>query len=257
MAETSTILSLAPAAAAYLVVLTAAAAFARGYTGFGAAALMITGGSLVVPPHVLVPLIILIDTTVGSWQLRHVTANIDWRRLVMLLIGTAVGTPLGVHAIGYVPADTARIFVALYVIMISVALLRGWRLNRPVGDVGMALLGFACGFVTGLIAMGGLIVAAFLTADGTKPQVMRATLIAYFLPLGLFAIALFAMRGAYDRDGLHVMLMALPIFAAGVWLGGRHFLSATPEQFRQLTLGLLMILAAGALIRAVAGSLVN
>lgn len=253
MESTSAILSLGPAATIYLVALTALAAFARGYTGFGAAALMITGGSLVVAPQVLVPLIILIDTAVGSWQLRRVVADIDWRRLVMLLIGTAVGTPLGVHAIGYVPADTARIIVALYVIAISIALLRGWRLDRPVGDKGMVALGFACGFVTGLIAMGGLIVAAFLTADGTKPQAMRATLIAYFLPLGLFAIVLFAVRGFYDPEGLRILLTALPIFAAGVWLGGRHFLSATPEQFRRLTLGLLMILAAGAFIRAVAG----
>ena len=252
MAGSSAILSLGPAAAIYLVALTAVAAFARGYTGFGAAALMITGGSLVVAPQALVPLIILIDTMIGSWQLRRVTGDVDRRRLVMLLAGTAVGTPLGVQAISFIAADTARILVALYVIAISIALLRGWRLDRPVGDAGMVVLGFACGFITGLIAMGGLIVAAFMTADGTKPQAMRATLIAYFLPLGLLAIALFTMRGAYDRDGLRVILMALPIFALGVWLGGRHFLSASPVQFRRYTLGFLIVLAAAAFVRAVA-----
>lgn len=253
MDDTSAILSLGPAAAIYLVALTAVAAFARGYTGFGAAALMITGGSLVVAPQALVPLIILIDTVVGSAQLRRVTNDVDWRRLWRLLAGTAVGTPLGVLALGVVEADTARILVALYVIAISMALLRGWRLDRPVGDAGMVVLGFVCGFVTGLIAMGGLIVAAFLTADGTKPQVMRATLIAYFLPLGLLAIGLFALRGFYSQDGLRVVLFAVPIFAAGVWLGGRHFLSASPEQFRRLTLGLLIVLAVAALLRAVLG----
>jgi hypothetical protein len=253
LSETSAILSLGPAALVYLVVLTALAAFARGYTGFGAAALMITGGSVVVAPQALVPLIILIDTAIGSWQLRRVTIDVDRRRLVTLLIGTALGTPLGVLAIGSIAADTARILVALYVIVISIALLRGWRLGRPVGGMGMVLLGFACGFITGLIAMGGLIVAAFLTADDTKPQVMRATLIAYFLPLGLLAISLFAMRGAYDQDGLLAVMMALPMFAAGVWLGGRHFLSASPEQFHRFTLAFLIVLAAAAFLRAALG----
>ncbi len=253
MQTTDAILSLGPAALVYLAAVVAIASFARGYSGFGAAALVITGGSLVVAPQTLVPLIILIDTLVGTLQLRGVVAAIDWRRLWMLLLGSVVGTPIGVQALGLVAPDTARLLVALYVIAISVALLRGWRLARPIGHAGMLVLGFLCGLITGLIGMGGLIVAAFLTADDTKPAAMRATLIAYFVPLGLFAIALFLGRGLYTGDGVRVVALALPIFAAGVWLGGRHFLSATPEQFRKYTLGLLIVLGVAALVRALLG----
>lgn len=253
MADPNAILSLGPIAALYLVAVMAVAAFARGYSGFGAPALVVTGGSLVVAPHQLVPLILMLDVVASVAQLRGVLDDIAWRRLGMLLLGSLIGTPLGVEALGLIEPNTARIMVALYVIGISMALLRGWRLQRPVGDVGMIILGFLCGFITGLIAMGGMIVATFMTADGTKPAAMRATLIAYFLPLDGFAVLLFAREGVYTQDGLTAVLVALPILAAGVWLGGRHFLAATPDEFRRFTLGLLIVLAMAAFLRAVLG----
>lgn len=253
MAETSAILSLGPAAAIYLALLMAVAAFARGYSGFGMPALLVTGGSLVAAPQKLVPLILMLDVIASITQLRGILPDVDWRRVLVLLATSAVGTPLGVRALTFIDPDTARIIVALYVATISIALLWGWRLGRPVGDVGMLVLGFLCGFVTGLIAMGGMVVVTFLTADGTKPAALRATLIAYFLPLDGFACLLFLSEGRYDADGIAAVALAVPILMAGVWLGGRHFLSASPEQFRRLTLGFLIVLAAAAFFRAVAG----
>lgn len=253
MAETSAILSLGPAAAIYLALLMAVAAFARGYSGFGMPALLVTGGSLVAAPQKLVPLILMLDVIASITQLRGILPDVDWRRVLVLLATSAVGTPLGVQALSVIDPDTARIVVALYVATISIALLWGWRLERPVGDVGMLVLGFLCGFVTGLIAMGGMVVVTFLTADGTKPAALRATLIAYFLPLDGFACLLFLSEGRYDADGLTAVALAVPILIAGIWLGGRHFLSASPEQFRRLTLGFLIVLAAAAFVRAVAG----
>lgn len=253
MQATDAILSLGPIALVYLVAVMAVAAFARGYSGFGAPALVVTGGSLVVAPQTLVPLILMLDVAASVGQLRGVLRDIEWRRLWLLLLGSAPATPLGVLALDLVPADAARVVVALYVIVISVVLLRGWRLQRPVGDIGVVLLGAACGFITGLIAMGGMIVVTFLTADGTRPAALRATLIAYFLPLDGFATLLFALQGRYTAAGLTAVAFALPILALGVWIGGRHFLAATPEQFRRFTLGLLIVLGIAALVRALIG----
>lgn len=253
MAESSTILSLGPAALIFLALLMAVAAFARGYSGFGMPALLVTGGSLVAAPQKLVPLILLLDVIASITQLRGILPDVDWRRVLVLLATSAIGTPLGVQALVFIEPDTARIVVALYVATISIALLWGWRLARPVGDVGMLVLGFLCGFVTGLIAMGGMVVVTFLTADGTKPAALRATLIAYFLPLDGFACLLFLSEGRYDADGLTAVALAVPMLMAGIWIGGRHFLSASPEQFRRFTLGFLIVLAAAAFFRAVAG----
>ena len=253
MQTADAILSLGPAALGYLVLVMAIAAFARGYSGFGAPALVVTGGSLVVAPQTLVPLILMLDVAASIGQLSGVLKDIQWRRLWLLLVGSAPTTPLGVLALNLVPANAARAVVALYVIGISIVLLRGWRLRRPVGDLGMLLLGIACGFITGLIAMGGMVVVTFLTADGTKPAALRATLIAYFLPLDGFATLLFFLQHRYTADGLTAVAFALPILAAGVWIGGRHFLSATPEQFRRFTLGLLILLGIAALVRALVG----
>jgi uncharacterized protein len=37
--------------------------------------------------------------------------------------------------------------------------------------------------------------------------------------------------------------LSLPFLVAGGWVGGRHFLRADPQDFRRLSIGLLMALA--------------
>jgi uncharacterized membrane protein YfcA len=48
-------------------------------------------------------------------------------------------------------------------------------------------------------------------------------------------------------------VLGLPVLAAGMWLGGRHFLGASPEGFRRITLTLLVLLAGVGIARALGG----
>jgi hypothetical protein len=61
-----------------------------------------------------------------------------------------------------------------------------------------------------------------------------------------------AQQGVLTGQTLAIALLCLPVLALGLWLGGRHFLGASPAQFRRHTLWLLIALAALGLARAVA-----
>ncbi len=99
------------------------------------------------------------------------------------------------------------------------------------------------GVANGAVAMGGLPVALFFTADGDSPLRMRAALIAYFFLLDLMGLAFLAREGLVGRETFAHAVAALPVLVIGIWLGTRHFLGATEESFRRTTLWILIGLA--------------
>ncbi|NBT30639.1 MAG: sulfite exporter TauE/SafE family protein, partial [Rhodobacteraceae bacterium] len=83
------------------------AAYVRGYSGFGFAALVVSSASLVTNPLHFVPVVILADFLLTGMQARQIWGHIDWTRAGMLFLGCLIGVPLGVSAITAVGIDVA------------------------------------------------------------------------------------------------------------------------------------------------------
>jgi hypothetical protein len=242
-------LDLGPLAWGWLALVALGAAFVRGYSGFGFAALLIAGAALVTPPVALVPAVILCDIALTAPQWATVRGSIDWRRVALLFGGCLLGVPLGVQAVAAMGEDTARIAVALYVLAMCLVLLRGWRLARPAGDAANGALGVVSGLANGA-AVGGLPVAAYFAAQPIPPVTFRATLVAYFAVLDLYTLAVLGAGGLVTRHSLTLAALGLPLMLLGLHLGSRRFLAAPPEEFRRFTIRALMALALLGLVRA-------
>jgi hypothetical protein len=242
-------LDLGPLGWGWLALVALGAAFVRGYSGFGFAALLIAGASLVTPPVALVPAVILCDTALTAPQWATVRGSIDWRRVGFLSAGCLLGVPLGVQAVAAMGEDTARIVVASYVLTMGLILLRGWRMERPAGDGATGALGVVSGLANGA-AVGGLPVAAFFAAQPIPPATFRATLVAYFAVLDLYTLAVLGAGGLVTRPSLALAALGLPLMLLGLHLGSRHFLKAPPEGFRRFAIWTLMALAVLGLLRA-------
>ena len=242
-------LDLGPLAWGWLALVALGAAFVRGYSGFGFAALLIAGAALVTAPVALVPAVILCDIALTAPQWATVRGSIDGRRVAFLFGGCLFGVPLGVRAVAAMGEDTARIVVALYVLLICAVLLRGSRLARPAGDAANGALGVVSGLANGA-AVGGLPVAAFFAAQPIPPATFRATLVAYFAFLDLYTLAVLGAGGLVTGQSLVLAALGLPVMLLGLHLGSRHFLMAPPEEFRRFAIWTLMALAVLGLIRA-------
>lgn len=225
------------------------AAFVRGYSGFGFAALVISAGSLVMNPLHLVAVAILGDLALSVQQWAGIRRHIDWRRALMLFAGALVGVPLGLWILTSVPENTARAGIALYVLGMCLALLMGWRLPDRAGGPATLGTGVFSGVANGA-GVGGLPVVVFFAAQSLAPVVFRATLIAYFTLLDLWTLPLLWHRGLIGTETWMILAVALPLFVLGTWLGGKRFLSATPSDFSQFAILVLMGLALLGLARA-------
>ena len=230
------------------------AALARGYSGFGFSALLVASWSLVTDPARAVALALVMEVVASVIQAAGVWRQIPWRRVGALMGGAALGTPAGVWLLAQTSPERMKLGVALFILCAAIALLAGFRLQRRAGDYGTAGVGVISGVANGAVAMGGLPVALFLTADGDSPARIRAALVAYFFLLDSLALAFLLQAGLAGRDTVTDALLGLPLLVIGLWFGTRRFLGATPESFRRTTLWLLIGLALLGLGRAAAAA---
>ena len=229
--------------AVWLAAVVLVAAFVRGYSGFGYSALVIAGSALVTSPLNLVAVVMFLEFAMSAQSWRGAGPDIDWRRVLLLMLGAAVGLPLGLWALTAVPEDTARAAISAYGLARCAVLLTGWRLGSEARGPGANL---AAGAVSGLAnapGMGGLPLAAFFAAQPIPAPVFRATLIAYFPLLDIYSAPLYWAHGLISRDTVVAALWALPLTVVGNWLGGRHFFGTDPQEFRRFAVLLLAGLA--------------
>ena len=226
------------------------AAFVRGYSGFGFAALIIAGTGLVTDPLPFVSVVILADILLTAQQARGIRPHVQWRRVWTLFAGCVVGVPLSLWALSSLGTDAARAVISVYILIMCAALISGWSLRRATGDAAHVATGFVSGLANGA-AVGGLPVAVFFAAQAMSAAAFRATLIAYFTLLDLWTLPLLHLRGQITGETLVATALGLPLMVAGVWAGSRRFLNADPQDFRRVAILLLAVLATLGLGRSV------
>ena len=242
---------LTPLAALWMAVALFGAAYVRGYCGFGFAALVVSGAGLVTDPLYFVPVVIAADFLLTGVQARQIRPNIDWRRVGTLFAGSLFAVPVGVWIIASIGTDTARAVISVFILIMCAILWAGWRMARPAGDAAHLATGVISGLANGA-AVGGLPVAAFFSAQTIPAATFRATLIAYFTALDLWTLPNMLRAGMVSRDTLIATAMGMPLLLLGLWLGGRRFLSAAPEDFRRFAIILLAVLATLGIVKALA-----
>lgn len=230
------------------------ASLARGYSGFGFSAVLVTSWSLVTSPAKAVALALLLEVTASLMQATSIWKQVPWRRVGTLMAGAVIGTPVGVWLLVQVPERPLKAGIALFVLVVATLLLAGFRLRKKAGDGGAVAVGVFSGVSNGAVAMGGLPAALFLAADGDHPARIRAASIAYIFLLDVMAIGLLWNEGLIGTETFVHWGFAVPVLVFGMWLGTRHFLGATPESFRRITLWMLVGLALTGIGRAVFGA---
>lgn len=236
--------------AAVLAVALLAAAYVRGYSGFGFSAIFIAFAALFINPVPLIPVVFMCEIAMTAFQARGIRPHIDWPRALMLLAGAALATIPSIYVMARLSEDTARLTISTLILALSLLLLSGWRLKRPIGRAGHVGVGVASGMANSA-GVGGLPVAAFMAAQPIPAATFRATMVAYLTGIDVMAMPVMWANGLVHMGTLFAAALAFPILGLGVWLGGRQFLSASPQQFRRVAVTLLLFLSLIGIARAV------
>lgn len=242
--------SLGAGMAAAMAVALFAAAFVRGYSGFGFSAIFIAFAALLTNPVPYIPVVFMCEIAMTAFQASGIWPSIDWRRALTLLAGAAIATVPAIYVMANLSEQTARLTISTLILGLSLLLLSGWQLKRTIGTHGHVGVGVFSGMVNSA-GVGGLPIAAFMAAQPIPAATFRATLIIYLTGLDLMAMPVLWANGLLTSDTILAAALAFPILGLGVWFGGRRFLSASPQQFRRVAVALLLALSLIGIARAV------
>jgi len=228
-----------------------AAAVIRGYSGFGFAMVGVTGMSLVMPPALVVPAVLLLEIAASIQLLPRVWKDVSWVSLRCLFVGSVAAVPLGVYLLAHVPATPMRVAVSTVVLATVMLLGRGFVLTRMPGCSFTLWVGVVCGVFNGAAAIGGPPAILLYLSSPAAIAVSRASIIAYFFGINLVTLGVAGYRGLLTPDTFTLAALCLIPLVAGLALGSRIFQRIDPALFRRNVLLLLATLSAAGLLRSV------
>ncbi|MEX0810436.1 MAG: sulfite exporter TauE/SafE family protein [Dongiaceae bacterium] len=220
------------------------AAIVRGFSGFGFSLLAITAISLAMPPAAIIPAIFMLEIAASLHLLPAVWKHVHWRSLILLIVGCAIATPLGVLALASVPATPMKIALAIFVIVAAFAFVRGWRLERMPSARATLATGLATGLANGGFGMAGPPVVLFYFGSPAGAHAGRASIIAFFVATDLMGLGYMAPAGLITWDSVRLALWFVIPLLIGVTIGARGFIHMDEAKFRLWVLRILIGLGA-------------
>jgi uncharacterized membrane protein YfcA len=217
------------------------ASFVMGLTGFGIALV-----AMAFLPWLMSPVTAIVVLTIYALvfslavivQLRH---DLTPRALLDLLIGTVVGTPLGVWVLATLPVSALNRLIGLVLVIVVMLELRGVMPRRLVGRAWGLATGFLSGLIGGAVGTPGPPVIVYATTQGWSPRTMKANTMGFFVVNQGAILIAYWWAGLLTREVATVAAaFALPALA-GVGAGVALFGRLDPARFRRIVFGLLLV----------------
>jgi uncharacterized membrane protein YfcA len=180
----------------------------------------------------------LIVQGIAVWKLRHALL---WGRLWPLLLGAAIGVPLGVAILAWANPREMQAGVGAFLVLYGL-----YSLARPAfGPVRSKTLDAGVGFLNGVLGgatgLAGILVVIWCGLRGWPKDEQRAV----FQPIGVATFAMSALwlgaNGAMSADVVALFLIGLPALLAGTWLGLKLYGRMDEARFRRIVLLLLLL----------------
>ena len=240
--------SLDPWLAAYVAFILFVAYLVRGVAGFGSGLIAVPLLSIVGSVAQVVPVVVSLDYIGSAGQGIRNARRVVWADQLVLIPFTLVGVAAGLVVLRGVPSGVLSrdlgAFVILYAIyqLLPLPPLRGSR-------VAAVWCGFFGGVVGTLFGTGGPFYAIYFNLRGLDKSEFRATFATNFLIDGGVRLVGYALAGLLTLTTLLWVLAALPLVAAGLYVGGRVHTGLSQREFVRLVSLILVATGAALLIR--------
>lgn len=191
----------------------------QGCAGFGLGLTVAPCLMLVLTPAVAVPVVLTLSIVNSFLVTIHARRHLHRPTLFLLLIGGAVGTPIGIQILRLADGNLIKLIAGVLVILVSGAMIAGW--SRPLRHPHRALIpvGFFSGILGGSTSMGGPPIVLFLSNQDTPKENFRASLISYFFFVSCLTVGLQAAVGMYTPQVALQSAVFIPPLLVGTYCG--------------------------------------
>lgn len=228
------------------------AGIVRGFSGFALSALIMATAVFILPPIQLIPMLWWLEMAASLMMLKGGWADADRKTAYGLVIGSAVGWPIGLWLTTSVDVATSKIIALSVIVILAATQLTKVRLTFLASKAGLYGTGVVAGIVSGLAHVGGMVVAFYVLASNAPARSMRGSLVLYLFLGSIASMFIQLAFGVMDMSGvMRGLVFAVPTFI-GVFIGQQFFTEKLSRYYRPFCLALLCALASAGLIRTLA-----
>lgn len=218
------------------------AAFTQSLTGFGSGLVTMAFLPAVIGIRTASPLVALFAGTLEPILFFRFRSAINWRALRRLMLGAVVGIPLGILAARVV--NERIVLTILGVVLIGYPLYALFTPKLPRLPEGRFtfVVGLLAGILGGAYNVSGPAVILYGNSREWSPAEFKANLQTFFVLNDAVTVTSHALSGNITPLVWQSYLGILPAIALGMVLGLFAERFVPPARFRQLVLGLLIVL---------------
>jgi uncharacterized membrane protein YfcA len=179
----------------------------------------------------------------------YVWNKIDWNFVFKLLIGIAIGSPIGLFLLKYFSPETTHLYVCVIIIFFSILLMRGYSNKKIDNTKSKIVTGIISGTLNGLTTLGGMPVALFLLITSIHPAVIRGSLAALFFLTDVYAFILSFFAGIVDMTTIYRTLPLIIILPIGVYIGDKFFVKSKEALYKKVVFNFLIVISTFGILR--------
>ena len=229
------------------------AGMVRGFSGFALSALVMASVALIIPPIQLIPVCWVLELAASLLMVRGGFKEGNFKVALGLVVGTAVGAPIGLYLTNTLPVETSKLIALSVVLLLAALQLLRVRATFLATRPGLYISGLFAGIATGLASVGGMVVALYVLARDAPSREMRGSLVMYLFMSSFMSAIYLLLYGMFDKTALaRGLIMAVPCLL-GVVIGKALFVPRLEAYYKPFCLGLLMLLAGFGIVRLASG----
>ena len=248
---------MSPDTVAYLVGGARAGGFINGLAGFGTALFALGFFLTVMPAMEAVAITVAISVLSGLqglWIVRHQIAQ-QPRRLARFLLPAILGIPLGVASLRQLDVSSLKLLIAFFLILYGgfFTLRRTLpRIDRPTPIIDCGV-GFLAGVLGGAASLSGALPTMWCSMRAWPKYETRAVLQPFNVTVLALTAAMLAWNGAYHRETLLHMCVAIPTALVAAQIGIAVFKRMEDQSFRRLLIAICFVSGTILLLRELWG----
>ncbi len=232
------------------LVVASLAGLARGFTGFGAALILVPGLSLVMPPTQAVVILFILGVFNAFQMVPDAIRRARWIDIGPMSIAAVLCVPVGTALMIWLDPALLRRVIGGVVVSVAALMLSGWSYSGRRSLVSNASVGGACGLMQGMTGIGGPPVIFYLLSSGDRPVAEnRAGFIALFAAMQISGVPSVWVGGLLNWDAFWIAVILAPIYTAATALGAKLFDPARERLYKRVTLLFLLAMGVSALAR--------
>ncbi len=220
------------------------AAFTQGLSGFGSILLALPLLAIFLDIKTVIPLVALYGLSITILLFVQLRKHLEFRRVYPLLVGAALGIPIGVFFLKKLDKDTIHWTLGIILVTYSLYSLffRSWKGGMREGWA--YAFGFFGGCLGGALSASGPPVIVYTSLQPWSKDKIKVTLQGFFIVADLMVVSAHAISGVTTAAVLRFFGISLPVLIVGTYVGAYFYGIIGEEWYRRVMFILLALLGA-------------